>query len=302
MRTKRYFGACVVAIVCAGAAHGQFLNDGDMEALAVGTAPDCALANGAWGFPANYITNALCEDGTTVSYDVATTTTKVLRLKATSATLNTHLPNLFTSVINETPGQIVDVQFDIRANATNGAGSVYVGADHGGGGFSNATDRGPQLLFLATGDLAYTQLVAGTPVNTNIATYPKDTWMTVLLQIDLASDTFDISMAPTGNPLVLVGDNLTYRSGMLNKLDRFSWAFFAATTPLADAEVDNVSVTIEASNCYPDCDGDSALSIDDFICFQTFFALGDLYADCDESGDLSIDDFICFQTFFAIGC
>ncbi len=26
------------------------------------------------------------------------------------------------------------------------------------------------------------------------------------------------------------------------------------------------------------------------------------YADCDGSGDLSIDDFICFQTLFAIGC
>ncbi len=56
------------------------------------------------------------------------------------------------------------------------------------------------------------------------------------------------------------------------------------------------------SDCYPDCDGDGALSIDDFICFQTFFALGDPYADCDDDGALSIDDFICFQTFFAIGC
>ncbi len=54
--------------------------------------------------------------------------------------------------------------------------------------------------------------------------------------------------------------------------------------------------------CYPDCDGDGTLSIDDFICFQTFFALGDPYADCDGDGALSIDDFICFQTFFAIGC
>ncbi len=54
--------------------------------------------------------------------------------------------------------------------------------------------------------------------------------------------------------------------------------------------------------CYPDCDGDGALTIDDFICFQTFFALGDPYADCDGDGALTIDDFICFQTFFAIGC
>jgi hypothetical protein len=56
------------------------------------------------------------------------------------------------------------------------------------------------------------------------------------------------------------------------------------------------------SFCYADCDDDGVLSINDFICFQTFFALGDSYADCDGDGALSIDDFICFQTFFAIGC
>ncbi len=54
--------------------------------------------------------------------------------------------------------------------------------------------------------------------------------------------------------------------------------------------------------CYPDCDVSGTLNIDDFICFQTFFAIGDVYADCDLSGNLNIDDFICFQTFYAIGC
>jgi hypothetical protein len=57
-----------------------------------------------------------------------------------------------------------------------------------------------------------------------------------------------------------------------------------------------------APACYPDCDGDGVLTIDDFICFQTFFAIADPYADCDGDGVLTIDDFICFQTFFAIGC
>ncbi len=59
--------------------------------------------------------------------------------------------------------------------------------------------------------------------------------------------------------------------------------------------------TTEVS-CYPDCDGNGTLNIDDFICFQTFYAIGDKYADCDGSGSLNIDDFICFQTFYAIGC
>ncbi len=57
-----------------------------------------------------------------------------------------------------------------------------------------------------------------------------------------------------------------------------------------------------ANVCYPDCDLDNVLSINDFICFQTMFAIGDLYADCDGDLALSIDDFICFQTYFAIGC
>ncbi len=54
--------------------------------------------------------------------------------------------------------------------------------------------------------------------------------------------------------------------------------------------------------CYADCDADLAFTIDDFICFQTLFALGDSYADCDLDSFLSIDDFICYQTYFAIGC
>ena len=33
-------------------------------------------------------------------------------------------------------------------------------------------------------------------------------------------------------------------------------------------------VPIEGGHCYADCDGDAALSIDDFVCFQTSFAVG----------------------------
>ncbi len=58
----------------------------------------------------------------------------------------------------------------------------------------------------------------------------------------------------------------------------------------------------EAHLCYPDCDANEALDIDDFICFQTLYALGEPYADCDGNGGLDIDDFICFQTLYAFGC
>ncbi len=56
------------------------------------------------------------------------------------------------------------------------------------------------------------------------------------------------------------------------------------------------------SCCEADCNGSGSLSIDDFICFQTLFALGIDAADCDLDGTLGIDDFICFQTLFSIGC
>ncbi len=54
--------------------------------------------------------------------------------------------------------------------------------------------------------------------------------------------------------------------------------------------------------CYPDCDGNQKLNVNDYICFQTKFALGDPYADCDNNGVRNVNDYICFQTKFALGC
>jgi hypothetical protein len=62
------------------------------------------------------------------------------------------------------------------------------------------------------------------------------------------------------------------------------------------------TLTCESEECYADCDENGILDIDDFVCFQTFFAFGDDYADCDGNGVKDVDDFICFQTFFALGC
>ncbi len=75
-----------------------------------------------------------------------------------------------------------------------------------------------------------------------------------------------------------------------------------APSPFGRIRVLYLEDRVRLSLCYADCDGDGALTIDDFICFQTQFALGDKQSDCDEDGFLSIDDFICYQTYFAIGC
>ncbi len=64
----------------------------------------------------------------------------------------------------------------------------------------------------------------------------------------------------------------------------------------------NTPIIAGDKGCAADCDGDDVPTIEDFICFQTYFALGMPTSDCDENEALTIDDFICFQTFFALGC
>jgi hypothetical protein len=63
-----------------------------------------------------------------------------------------------------------------------------------------------------------------------------------------------------------------------------------------------IDIIVLPEACTADCDASGTLTIDDFICFQTSFSMGDPAADCDGDGQLLIDDFICFQTAFAIGC
>ncbi len=60
--------------------------------------------------------------------------------------------------------------------------------------------------------------------------------------------------------------------------------------------------TMLACECPSDCDASGSLDIDDFICFQSLYAVGDLASDCDEDGALTIDDFACFQAAYAVGC
>ncbi len=99
--------------------------------------------------------------------------------------------------------------------------------------------------------------------------------------------TFDIITAIA--PAVVTGEFTTVKQPTFPSGDRYVVDYLPQAVRLRVA-------------CYADCDGDGFLAIDDFICFQTLFALGDPFADCDGDAFLSIDDFICFQTFFAIGC
>jgi hypothetical protein len=59
-----------------------------------------------------------------------------------------------------------------------------------------------------------------------------------------------------------------------------------------------MSVVPGVPTCAADCNGDGALNILDFVCFQGLFLAGDPSADCDGNGALNILDFVCFQGAF----
>ena len=64
--------------------------------------------------------------------------------------------------------------------------------------------------------------------------------------------------------------------------------------------IDNVEYG--GGGCAADCNGDGALNILDFVCFQGLFTAGDPGADCNGDGALNILDFVCFQGLFQAGC
>ena len=99
-----------------------------------------------------------------------------------------------------------------------------------------------------------------------------------------------------------VGDTQDLAAGVLQDCDENSIPDSCEIAAGAKSDRNSNGIPDICESCYADCDLDRELTIDDFVCFQTYFALGDGAADCDESGILDIDDFICFQTMFAGGC
>ena len=64
---------------------------------------------------------------------------------------------------------------------------------------------------------------------------------------------------------------------------------------------DDIAYTGDSA-CLADCDGDGALTLFDFLCFQNLFDAGDLAADLDGDGILTLFDFLTFQNLFDAGC
>lgn len=230
-------------------AYGNILTDGDMESLTVGTSPDVGIPAGAWSFPANYIAEGLAEQNPSQFSIVPTSSVdpnaagNSLRLDATTAEhVNLHLPIMFPFEITESPGQIVQVTFDIWVESgTNGGGAVYLSGDHGGGGFSNLSDRGPQISWRDDGNLHYD----GPSWHPITLGYPRGKWQSVRLDIDLVNDTFDMFWTFENLPIVIqVGYDLAFRSGPLDHLDRFTFVHFGDFEQTGRALIDNIVVEV----------------------------------------------------------
>lgn len=103
------------------------------------------------------------------------------------------------------------------------------------------------------------------------------------------SATFSMQMSATSRVAVEVPSLKKY-------FPTHAYMFFTAIPPPP------IDVIVTDEVCIADCDKNDSLDIDDFVCYQTLYAIGDPKADCDSDGKLLIDDFICFQTAYAIGC
>ena len=225
---------------------GEILSDGNMDKLKVGTNPDNDNPAGAWGWPQNYLDAGLGEQAPgeltiveTKSFDGESEGNSLALDSNNNAQQFTHLTNLFNEVIEEKEGLIVTVTFNIWIKGDTGGGSIYIGGDHGGGGFNNASDRGPQLSWLADQTIIYS------PGNVVVVEeYPFDKWQTVKLEIDMSADTFDMSWSVGDDPPKLVDSDLPFRSGTQDHLDRFTYVHFGGLETPASSFLDNVEIVI----------------------------------------------------------
>ena len=117
----------------------------------------------------------------------------------------------------------------------------------------------------------------------------------------------EISAAGPDGPWTALGAGLA-NSGRLQfvvpALPSTASAYLRATMHTDAGEASHVHgpITILGAACPADCDGNGALNVLDFVCFQGLFVSGDPAADCDGSGQLDVLDFVCFQGAFVAGC
>lgn len=252
--TQRLVFACASIALAAGVASAQVVLDGNMDGLAVGNAPDNAVAAGAWAFPANYVAGAIAEPvGREGIFSVVPTSSfqpgavgNSLRLDNPlgTATDNFHLPNIWSQSFNAAPGLVLRVNFNMWVAQGSGGGSIYVGGDNGGGGFSNGTgDRTAQLTWMGDGTLNAANNLG---VNVPLQSYNTGVWQNIQIDIDTDARLYDLYWSEGGNPLTQIASDLVFRAptpALSVIYDRITYVQFGATVGNASSYLDNVVVT-----------------------------------------------------------
>ena len=155
--------------------------------------------------------------------------------------------------------------------------------------------------------------------STNVGTGPLEVGDFTTLLLDL-NPTYTQNLnppPPSGNPPTVPGYPVDWTqytltmSGLPNAgvQGRLAFRYFVENAGINGVNSNFIGVDdleyVPASGvaCYPDCNLDHALNVNDFVCFQTGFAAGNLaVADCNQDQALNVNDFVCFQASFAAGC
>ena len=291
LRSLIFTGA--VALILASPAAAQIVLNGDLDDLPVGTNPDCSVPAGAWVHYPNtcetvpeqfeIVPTSDFEDGA-----AGNSLHQNVDLEAGQANTNIHLPNLFLTTIHEDENPLVTVTFDIWVvEAGVGGGIVYLGGDHGGGGTSIVTDRGPHPGWLDDGTIKTADPEC--PI-TLLEDYPVGVWQTVRLEINLAADTFDFWWAERGDPLIRIGDDLVFLSD-LTHIDRLTFVHFAGGPDCLNfgsthSYLDNVAVSV----CLPDTNLDGVVDVADLVAVILAWGSDDPRADTNSDGTVNVFD------------
>jgi hypothetical protein len=125
-----------------------------------------------------------------------------------------------------------------------------------------------------------------------------DQWVEFKAEIDVGADTYNAwygTFQLVTNRSWSAGFSSTGGVPRIQCFDFYSQA-------QSDLRFDNI-VFEPITSCYPDCNSDHALNVNDFVCFQAGFAASNLQvADCNHDNTLNVNDFVCFQSAFAAGC
>ena len=281
--------SAVVALFAVSSAMGQFLDDGNFDDLDPGTPPNCEVDAGAWGWPQNYIDAGLCERLPGEFEIVVPTRGNSLHLNIDDPdpAFTGHLTNLLRAVIFEDPTQTVVYTAEVNVlNEGVAGGCIYVGGDHGGGGFSNASDRGPQICWETDGNIHVWDGGANPVV---VESYPVKEWQFVRLEIDLTADNYDMFWGTDAKNLSLVGEDVPFRVPSLDFIDRITVVHFGGLALVEESLFDNFTIKIV---CNADLDGSGEVDFGDILASLTAWGNKGGPEDLDGSGTVDFGDLL----------